>query len=144
MKIEQSFRLSLKVYASIVLVASLTHGIWHWFLPTYIEMKGLTEIQENVLFILNWSVAVFLLFLSILSFWASYARTFTLDQLRMFSLCMIGFWMCRFALEFIFPVQIPFVIIPNPSMLFKIFILIGITILIFPVLMLQLKRKGEK
>lgn len=144
MDIEKSFRSSLKLYASIVLIASSIHGVWHWFFPTYIEMEGLTKLQWNVFFVLNWSVSLFLFFLSILSFGISSVKSFTLNQLRAFSALMIGFWTCRFVLEFIFPVQIPFIIIPNPSLVFKLLIAIAITILILPEMRFWFTRRDRK
>ena len=133
----------MKVHASLVLIASVSHAVWNRFLPTYMEMKGLTEIQWNVLFMFNWAVALFLLLLSIFSFWISTARSFALPQLRIFSALIIGFWICRLVLELIFPVQIPFVVISNPSHLLKIFICVGVVILAVPEMQLRLMRKTK-
>ncbi len=46
--IEQSFSSSLRIYASLVLLAGVAHGVWHWLFPTYPEMAGLTEVQWGV------------------------------------------------------------------------------------------------
>jgi len=144
MDTEKYFRLSLKVYATIILVTSFLHGLLHWFFKTYDEMLGLTKIQWDVLFVFNWSVTLLLLFLSILSFVISTTRTYTLNQLRAISALMIVFWIGRLVMEYIFPVQVPFIIIQSPTLFIKILIAIVITILVLPEMLLQLKINSEK
>lgn len=144
MNSERSFRLSLKIHGAIVLVASLLHVLWHWFLPSYVEMKNLTEIQWNIVFIFNWAVAFFLLLLSILSFGISRSKSLTLGHIRIFSALAMGFWISRLVLEFIFPVRIPFIIVQNPSLFLKFLIAAGIAILVFPEVKLRLAGHTEK
>lgn len=144
MDTEKSFRLSLSIVGAMIFVVSLCHGIWHWFFSQYAEMEGLTQIQWNIINLFNWAITFFLLFMSILTFMIASKKSIPLNHLRMFSALMIGFWICRLVLELIFPVQIPFVIIPNPSLLLKILIVIGITILALPEMWLQLRSKSKK
>ena len=141
MKEAHPYRLSLRVHGSIVLCAALFHGAWHWFFPTYTALDGLTAIQWNTLFLFNWSIALCLLFLSILSLVVSSIQSLTLRQLRMFSVGIISFWAGRLALECLFPLRIPFVIIPNPSLFIKVLLVAIITVLALPELQTQLRRK---
>lgn len=129
---ESPVRFSLRVYAAIVLAASLAHATWYWFLPTYVELHGLTDVQWNSLFLFNWSITFLLLFLGILSLAVSFASSVTLTQLRAFSVWSIAFWLCRLVLEFLFPLEIPLVIIPNPSPYIKFLIMFCILILALP------------
>ncbi|MFQ5979438.1 MAG: hypothetical protein ACE5OZ_15020 [Candidatus Heimdallarchaeota archaeon] len=140
MDVEASFRLNLKIYGTVLLGASLAHAIWHWFFPSYSELDGLTETQWNLLYMLNWGVALFLLLLSLISFGLSFAKSCSVFQMRIFSGLMIGFWICRLTLEVLFPVQIPFLIIQNPSLLIIILLVVVITILAIPELHFQLRR----
>ena len=115
----------------IVIVAPL-HGLWYWFFPRYAEMNGLTTIQWDVINLFNWSIAAVLLFTAVLTLLIARARSLTLHHLRIFSALLFGFWACRLVLEFIFPTRIPFVFIPNPSMLLKILMFVALAILIMP------------
>ena len=144
MNIERHFRLSLLIVGAMILVVSLFHGLWHWFFPRYAEMEGLTQIQWNIINLFNWAITSFLLFMSILTFLIARTRSISLNHLRMFSALMIAFWMCRLALEFVFPVQIRFVILPNPSLFLKILMAIGITILVLPELQFWHMRRTKK
>ncbi len=144
MNIERLFRLSLLIVGVMIFVASLFHGIWHWFFPRYAEMEGLTQIQWNIINLFNWATTSFLLFMSILTFMIARAKSISFNHLRMFSALIIGFWMCRLALEFIFPVSIPFIIVSSPSLLLKILILVGIAILALPEMQLWHMRRTKK
>ncbi len=137
---ESSFRFSLRVYAAIVLVASLAHAIWYWFLPTYGELRGLNGVQWNTLFLFNWSITFPLLFLGVLSLAVSLAGSVTLTQLRLFSAWSIAFWLCRLLLEFLFPLEIPLVIIPNPSLFIKFLIMFCTLILALPEIQTRLTK----
>ena len=138
--IDKTFRTSLRIYSSIITVAGIGHIAWYWFFPTYNEMTGLTEVQWSTFYLFNWSISILLLFLSILSYLASWTSTLTLTHLRVYSALTIGFWICRLILEFVFPVRIPFVMIPNPSALFKTLIIIAILILAIPELRFRFRK----
>ncbi|MCZ7405582.1 MAG: hypothetical protein O8C67_11745 [Candidatus Methanoperedens sp.] len=138
---EKSYRLSLKIIASIFLVASLVHILWNWFFPTYTEMKGLTEIQWDWIYLLNLSTALCLFTFSILSFGVSSTTSLTLDQLRAFSALMIIFWMIRLLLELIFPVQIPVLVLPDPSLFLKVLMVTLIVILALPEVRFHIRKK---
>lgn len=137
--IEKSYRTSLKIYASILIVAGMAHGLWYWFFPLYDELAGLTDIQWNTFFLFNWSISILLVFLSVLSFVVSWTENLTVRHLRTFSALTICFWIIRLLLEFIFPVRIPFIVIPNPSWLLKTLILAALVILALPELRLQVR-----
>lgn len=85
MEIEKSYRLSLKINAYILLIASLLHIMWTWFFSTYAQMKGLTELQWDWIYLLNLSTALCQFALSFLSFGASSIKSLMLGQLRAFS-----------------------------------------------------------
>ena len=138
---ESSVRFSLRVYATIVLVASLAHATWYWFLPTYIELRGLNDVQWNTLFLFNWSITFLLLFLGILSLAVSLVDSVTPTQLRLFSAWSIAFWLCRLLLEFLFPLEVPLVIIPSPSLFIKFLIIFCILILAIPEAQARLAKR---
>ena len=142
--IERTFRISLRIYASILIVAGIAHGVWYWFFPAYDELIGLTNIQWSTFFLFNWSISILLVFLSILSYVVSWTGALTVRHLRTFSVLTICFWICRLLLEFIFPVRIPFVVIPNPSWVLKTLILIAMVILAIPELRLRVWKENEK
>ncbi len=143
MKIDRLFRVSLRVYASLVLSAALVHSAWYWFMPGYAEMKGLTQIQQSFVSLLNWSITLLLLFFSILAFWVT-SKSFTLPQQKVFSLLMAVFWTGRFLFELIYPVQIPLLMIPNPSSLLKVIIAACVAILVSPWLLLRFSPQHTK
>lgn len=129
---ESSLRFSLRVYAVIVLAASFAHTAWYWFLPSYVELRELTHVQWNTLFLFNWSISFLLLFLGMLSLAVSLAGSVSLTQLRFFSAWSITFWLCRLLLEFLFPLEIPLVIIPAPSLFIKFLMIFCILTLALP------------
>lgn len=141
METEKIYRLSLRIVASIFLAAALLHLVWNWLFPTYTEMKGLTEIQWDTIYLLNLSIALFHFTFSILLFGVSSMTSLTLNQLRAFSALILVFWMFRFLLELIFPVQIPFVILPDPSVSLKILMVVLIVILALPEILLRAGKK---
>lgn len=131
MNFKKCNQISLRIYGAIVFVAALVHGVWNWFLPTYPVMEGLTQTQWSFIHLLNWSVTILLLFFAIMAFGIT-SEKFAVGQMRMFAIVMAGFWTWRLILEFIYPLQVPFIIIPNPSLFIKILILLCITILLLP------------
>lgn len=137
MEAEKIYRLSLRIVASIFLAASLLHLAWNWLFPTYTDMKGLTEIQWDMVYLLNLSIALFHITFSILLFGVSSMASLTLNQIRAFSALILIFWMVRLLLEFIFPVQIPFVILPDPSIFLKILMVTLIIIFALPEILLR-------
>ncbi len=141
MEAEKIYRLSLKIVASIFLAASILHLAWNRLFPTYTEMKGLTEVQWDMIYLLNLSIALYHFTFSILSFGVSSMTSLTLNQLRAFSALIIIFWMLRLLLEFIFPVQIPFVILPGPSQFLKVLMVTQIIILALPEIFLRVGKK---
>ncbi|HEY9206901.1 MAG TPA: hypothetical protein VIO58_13395 [Candidatus Methanoperedens sp.] len=142
MEIEKIYRLSLKIIASIFLAASLLHLVWNQLFSTYTEMKGLTEIQRDMIYLLNLSIALYHFTFSILLFGISSMTSLTLNQLRAFSALILVFWMFRLLLEFIFPVQVPFVILPDPSISLKILMVTQIIILALPEILLRAGKKA--
>lgn len=138
---KNSYKISLRIYAVIVLIAALVHAIWNWFLPTYAELSGLTGIQWNTFFLFNWSITLLLLFLGILSLVVSLIDSVTLTQLRLFSIWSIALWLCRLLFEFLFPLKIPLVIIPSPSLFIKFLIIFCILILASPEVQVRLVKR---
>ncbi|MCZ7385642.1 MAG: hypothetical protein O8C63_12980 [Candidatus Methanoperedens sp.] len=104
-------------------------------------MKGLTEIQWDWIYLLNLSTALCLFTFSILSFGVSSTTSLTLDQLRAFSALMIIFWMIRLLLELIFPVQIPVLVLPDPSLFLKVLMVTLIVILALPEVRFHIRKK---
>ncbi len=141
MEIEESYRLSLKIVASIFLVSSLVHIMWNWFLPAYTEMRGLSEIQWDWIHLLNLSTALCLFTFSILSFGVGSTMSLTLGQMRAYSALMVVFWMIRLLLELIFPVQIPLLVFPDPSLFLKVLMVTLILILALPEIKLHISKK---
>jgi len=144
MNIEKSYRLSLYVAGTIILAVTPFHGIWHWFFPVYEEMEGLSQVQWNIINLFNWAITFFLLFMSLLTLTVARTKSIPLNHLRLFAVFLFGFWVCRLSLEFIFPVQIPFVVIPDPSMFLKILMFAGLIILLTPELSMHIQRDREK
>jgi hypothetical protein len=140
MNVDKFSRTSLRVYASILLWGALMHGLWYFFLPGYPEMQGLTGIQSNFLLLMNLCIGISLLFFSILAYWFS-SRSFTINQQKTFAIIMSVFWSCRLMVEVLFPVQIPFVFIPHPTLLIKILGIGLIVILLSPWLVLRMSGK---
>ncbi len=136
MDAHKAYRLSIRVYASIVLFGAVMHAAWYWFIPGYAEMRGLTLVQQSFLSLLNWSVSILLLFFAIMAFGIS-TKSFTVKQLRMFSLLMVVFWSLRFVLELVYPVQIPFVVIPNASLFIKVLLVMVVSILALPEVLIR-------
>ena len=143
MSIDKLFRISLKIYASIVLLAALVHGSWHFFLLGYPEMKDLTGTQSSLVLLMNLCIGIFLLFVSILAYWFS-SKSFSINQQKSFAIMMSVFWFCRFMLEFFFPVQIPLVILPHPTLFIKILGIGLVVLLLSPWLVLRISgRQGN-
>ncbi len=138
---ERSLRFSLRIYAAIVLAASLAHAAWYWFLPAYAEMAGLSDVQWSTFSLFNWSITILLLFLGVLSLGVSLISSVTIMQLKWFSAWSIAFWLCRLLLEFLFPLKIPFVVIPGPSLFIKFLIVFCILILTLPGLQAWLVKR---
>ena len=132
MNIERSYRLCLVIVGAFVLFGAFFHGIWYWFFLGYPEMAEIKEVQLNLIYLFSWSISFLLLFMSILSFIVALMKSIPLNFIRLFSLLVFLFWGVRLILEFIFPVKIPFVIIPNTSLFLKILIPIGLIIIAFP------------
>jgi len=109
-------------------------------------MDGLTSLQWDIVNLFNWSITILLFFMAILTILIARARSLTLNHLRAFSALLFGFWVCRLILEFVFPVQIPFVVIPSPSLLLKILMFVALAILVAPELLniLRVVREGRE
>lgn len=135
MNVERYYRISLAIVGVLILFGAIFHGIWHWFFRGYAEMEGLTNTQLDIIYLFSWAISFLLLFMSILSFIIASLKSISLDFIRLFSALVFMFWILRLSLEFIFPVQIPFVIIPNPSLFLKILMIIGLIIIIIPELL---------
>lgn len=143
MNIERSFRFNLRVYAVLVLTSSVFHAVWNFLFPTYNEMQGLTEIQWGTVLLFNWAIVFLLLLLGLLALTVSMSGSTTLPQLRMFSAFSAGFWLCRLVLEFLLPVRIPFIFIPDPSLLVKGLLIVLALILVLPEIRLRLSNRPE-
>lgn len=137
----KSVRLGLRLHGLIVFMAAIAHTGWHWFLPTYADLKKMSPIQIDTLYLFNWSIALCLLFLSILSWAASIDQSLTLRQARRLSTGLFCFWVCRLALEFAYPVQIPLLILNSPSFFIKVLISACIAILMAPEVYTRLNTK---
>lgn len=141
MEIEKLFRLNLRIIAIVFLAVSLLHVIWNWFFPTYMELRGLTEIQLNAIYLLNSSVGLWFFICSILLFGASNTMSITFPQLRALTALIIILLTSRLLLEFIFPLQIPFLFMTTPTLFLKAFLSFFIIILAIPEIKFQLWRK---
>ena len=129
---ERLYRLSLTIVGVMILAVAPFHGLWHWFFLHYSEMKGLTPIQWDVVNLFNWAITCFLFFMALLTIIIARTKSLSLNHLRVFSALLFSFWGCRLALEFLFSVRIPFVVIPEPSLFLKIVMSIGLAILAIP------------
>lgn len=134
---ENRFRKVLKIYGGFMLAVAILHASWGWFFPGYEEFAGLTEIEWAWISLLNWSLSLFMFSFSFLSFAVSGMKNLSINQLRVFMLSMAIFWSIRLTLEFIYPVRIPFLLIPGPSVFFKVLIAAVILTLLIPEIMLR-------
>jgi hypothetical protein len=103
-------------------------------------MKGLTSTQWDVVNVFNWAITSVLFFMALLTITVARTKSLSLNHLRAYSAFLFAFWACRLALEFIFPVRIPFVFIPKPSLFLKILISVGLTILALPEIWNAIRR----
>ena len=130
--LKKYFRYSLLIVGIMICIIAPLHGIWHWFFPSYSEMQGLTQIQRDIFNLFNWAVTFFLLFMAVLTIIIALAKSVSLFHLKIYSILLILFWISRLLLEYIFKVQIPFVIIREPTAVLKLLMFIGLGILIVP------------
>lgn len=132
LNLKKYFRYSLLIVGIMICIIAPLHGIWHWFFPAYPEMQGLTQIQRDIFNLFNWAITFFLLFMAVLTIIIALAKSVSLFHLKIYSILLILFWISRLLLEYIFKVQIPFVIIREPTAVLKLLMFIGLGILIVP------------
>jgi hypothetical protein len=137
MDLEKKYKFYLKIYFLLVCFGLFLHTIWHFTIPRFPEMQGVTEIQLNFIKLLNLGIVLTFSFFAVITYKIIYSDLFNLTQIRFINFLMIGFWAGRFILELIFPVKVPLLYTQYSSDIFKVLLLIGLILLCTPEIIFQ-------
>lgn len=134
---ESGFRSVINIHGVVLLVIAALHVSWSWFFPGYDEFSGLTDVQWSWIYLLNWCLSIFMFLVAFFSLAVGRMANLTINQLRIFIFSLAIFWSFRLLFEFIYPVGIPFLFIPDPSIIFKILLPALILVLLIPEIRLR-------
>ena len=140
MDIEKNNKFYLKMGLCLFLFAVFLHSVWHFTIPTFAEMQGVTEIQMDLIKLLNLAIVLIFSIFTILAIKIIFSDLFKLEQIRFINLLFLGFFGIRFILEFLLPVKVPLLYTPYTSVIFKILLAIGIIVILIP----EIKYQNQK
>lgn len=139
----KTYRRALRVHAYFAVLGALIHTTWHWFFPGYEVMKGLTDLQWDMINIFNWSTALFFLFLATLSFVILSFNNLDLSNLRKLMPCLVLFYLGRLIIEFILPAPIPLIVLKDTNIIIRLLLGTLILILLYPELNHKLRSNKQ-
>lgn len=130
----QHHRKALLLTGWLSLIATVLHGAWQLYMPGYSAFEQADDIALDSVFMLNGAITLFLFFSALAAFWVARSTTMLLTDVRAISLCILGFWLSRFALELVLPSPLPFLFIQEPNLIIRVFMLVFVAILATPFL----------
>lgn len=129
------YKASLLLVGALCLLAAVIHGAWLWYLPGYAELDSLDKRQLNTMLLFDAAITLFLFATGVATLFAARAQDLSLRSIRGFTLVLVGFWIGRFLLQLVMPLEIPLVFIHRPGVFVTAFIGAPVVILLVPLVM---------
>lgn len=131
------YRITLTVAGFLFLFLSILHCFQHLYFPLVPDSHGYT--QDSV-YLFNWSVALLLLFMSLVVLSIAKHRDSSLAQLKLVSAILVFTWSGRLLFEIIYPVTFRFLIFEQPTNIIRAGVFVFLSLLISPFFLENRKR----